>query len=48
LSSANNQSGDRFTARVVEPVLLNGRVAIAVPTNNSSGLILLPFSEERG
>jgi Zn-dependent protease with chaperone function len=29
LSSANSQSGERFTARVVEPVLLNGRVAIA-------------------
>ncbi len=29
LSSADSRSGDRFTARVVDPVLLNGRVAIA-------------------
>jgi Zn-dependent protease with chaperone function len=29
LSSANSQPGERFTARVVEPVLLSGRVAIA-------------------
>jgi Zn-dependent protease with chaperone function len=29
LSSASSQSGDRFTARVVEPVLVNGKVSIA-------------------
>jgi hypothetical protein len=29
LSSASSEPGDRFTARVAEPVLLNGRVAIA-------------------
>ena len=29
VSSADSHSGDRFTARVVDPVLLNGRVAIA-------------------
>jgi Zn-dependent protease with chaperone function len=29
LSSANSQAGDLFTARVLEPVLVDGRVAIA-------------------
>ncbi len=29
LSSADSHSGDRFTARLVDPVMLNGRVAIA-------------------
>jgi hypothetical protein len=30
LSSATSQSGDRFTARVVEPVRVNGRITIPV------------------
>lgn len=40
LSSATSQSGDRFTARVVEPVRVNGRIAI--PARNRGENVVLP------
>jgi len=39
LSSDNSRSGDRFAARVVEPVLLNGRVAIAAGSTISGRVV---------
>jgi Zn-dependent protease with chaperone function len=48
LSSANSQPGDSFTARVVEPVSLNGRVAIAAGSTISGRVVDVQSSKRFG
>jgi len=48
LSSASSQSGDRFTARVVEPVLVDGRVAIATGSIVSGRVVKVVPSKKMG
>jgi len=48
LSSAKSRSGDRFTARVVEPVLVDGRVAIATGSIVSGRVVKVLPSKKFG
>ena len=48
LSSAKSRSGDRFTARVVEPVLVNGKVAIATGSIVSGRVVQVQPSKKFG
>jgi hypothetical protein len=48
LSSANSQPGDSFTARVVEPVSLNGTVAIAAGSTISGRVVDVQPSKRFG
>jgi Zn-dependent protease with chaperone function len=48
LSSADSVVGDRFTARVVEPVLLNGRVAIAAGSIVSGRVVAVQPAKKLG
>jgi Zn-dependent protease with chaperone function len=48
LSSADSRSGDRFTARVVDPVLLNGRVAIAAGSIVSGRVVAVQPAKKIG
>jgi len=48
LSSATSKTGDRFTARVVEPVLLDGRVAIAAGSVISGRVVSVQPAQKIG
>jgi Zn-dependent protease with chaperone function len=48
LSSADSRSGDRFTARVVDPVLVNGRVAIAAGSVVSGRVVAVQPAKKIG
>ena len=48
LSSDGSQPGDRFTARVVEPVLVNGQVAIAAGSTISGRVVAVQPAKRVG
>ena len=48
LSSADSQAGDRFTARVAEPVLVNGKVAIAAGSTISGRVVAVQTAKRFG
>jgi hypothetical protein len=48
LSSASSKPGDRFTARVVEPVMVNGRVAIVAGSTIAGRVVAVQPAQKLG